>query len=274
MNIYDSIVLYLYDVAHVDPMKYTSYTQLYSQIEKSQNRLTTTEFTAALRYLVGKKYIQEEAAHYRLISDGEEYAYKLLYPPPNYEKASFEEQKRGNQNNVLLAFIAIMVSCIGIIVAIMLSRSQPQSSTISSQDEIIQNQPTSQFDVYQEQPTLIYFTPVTTKPSPTEFVISYWENVSDRNFESSWMQLSPAFRQNKHNNDYADYLLGYQDMKLCRISVSNVNLLAEYPDSAIVAAHLIYYTGTQCNSSEYDFEIELVYDNSTNSWLYDKTTNK
>lgn len=221
MNIYNSIVLYLYEVAHVDPMKYISYTQLYSQIEKSQSRVTTTEFTAALRYLVGKKYIQEEAAHYRLISNRGRVHLDLLYPPPNYGKAAFEEQKRGNQNNALLAFIAIMVSCIGVIVAIMLSRSQqPQASTTSGQAEVIQNQPTSQFEVYQEQPTLIYFTPATTKPDPTEFVISYWKNVSDGNFESSWMQLSPAFRQNKHNNDYAVYLRGYQDMKLCRISVS------------------------------------------------------
>jgi len=119
------------------------------------------------------------------------------------------------------------------------------------------------------QPTLTDAA-VPTMPSPIEFVISYWQNVSDGKFEGAWAQLSPHFRQVMHNDDYYDYVRGYQQMDLCRIVVSNVNLIKQDSYSAIVIAYFTYYTGSQCNSSEYNFEMWLVYDAATNSWLFDK----
>ena len=119
-------------------------------------------------------------------------------------------------------------------------------------------------------PTTIPDTPVLTRPSPTEFVISYWQNVSDGSYENSWAQLSPEFRRANHNNDYNDYIQGYQHMKLCGIVVNNVNLIQQDSYSAVVAAHFTYYTGIQCNPSEYNFEMRLIYDTAGNSWLFDK----
>jgi hypothetical protein len=113
-------------------------------------------------------------------------------------------------------------------------------------------------------------TPVPAKPSPTGFVTSYWQNVSDGKFESAWVQLSPRFRQVMHNGDYYDYVRGYQEMNLCRIVVSNINLVQQDNYSAVVIAHFNYYTGGQCSSSEYDFEMWLIYDGMTNSYLFDK----
>jgi len=113
-------------------------------------------------------------------------------------------------------------------------------------------------------------TPVPQQPSPTDFVLSYWQNVSDGRYENSWAQLSPEFRRARHNDDYTDYVQGYQQMNLCRVVIGNVNLIQQASYSAVVAAHFTYLTGSQCNSSEYNFEMWLIYDGASNSWLFDK----
>ena len=123
-------------------------------------------------------------------------------------------------------------------------------------------------------PTIVYDTPLPPKPGPTEFIVSYWQNVSDRKFEISWAQLSPAFRKTMHNDDYSDYVRGLQEMQLCQILASNPTLVKQDGISAVVTAHLIFYTGSQCNSSEYDFETWLVYNAAANSWLLDKNAIK
>jgi len=117
-------------------------------------------------------------------------------------------------------------------------------------------------------------TPMPQKPGPTEFVLSYWQNVSDGRFESAWTQLSPGFRQAAHNNDYSDYLSGYQQMNLCHIDVSNVNLIYQDNNSAVVTAHFEYYIGASCNSSGYNFEMQLIFDKASNSWLLEKNSFK
>ena len=117
-------------------------------------------------------------------------------------------------------------------------------------------------------------TPMPQKPSPTEFVLSYWQNVSDGRFESAWVQLSPGFRQAAHNDDFGDYLSGYQQMNLCHIDVSDVNLIYQENNSAIVTAHFEYYTGASCISSGYNFEMQLIFDEPSNSWLLEKNSIK
>lgn len=123
-------------------------------------------------------------------------------------------------------------------------------------------------------PTVVTETPAPLRPDATNFVISYWQNVSDGRYETAWAQLSPGFQQDNHNNDYSDYVFGYQQMNLCRIVVSDINLIRQDNYSAIVTAHLTYHSGPQCRSSEYDFEMGLVYDNVVNSWLFDKNVNR
>ncbi len=127
------------------------------------------------------------------------------------------------------------------------------------------------------QPTLIYSspaiasdTPLPVKPSPTGFIVSYWQNVSAGSFEISWAQLSPGFRRAMHHDDFSDYVRGLQEMQICQIVASNP-VVAEQDDySAIVIVHLAFQTGAQCNSNEYNFESRLIYDGVPNSWLLDK----
>jgi len=123
-------------------------------------------------------------------------------------------------------------------------------------------------------PTIVYDTPTPLIPSPTDFILSYWQNVSDGRYENAWAQLSPRFQQAWHHHDYADYLRGYQRMNLCKIIVSNINLIRQDVYSAVVMAHLTYRAGSQCNSSEYNFEMQLIYDTSNNSWLFDENEYK
>ena len=73
-----------------------------------------------------------------------------------------------------------------------------------------------------------------------------------------------------HNDDYYDYVRGYQKMNLCRIMVSNPTIAQQENHFAVVTAHLTYYAGNQCNSSEYDFEMWLLYDDVRQVWLFDK----
>jgi hypothetical protein len=108
------------------------------------------------------------------------------------------------------------------------------------------------------------------RPDAVRFVLSYWQNVSEHRFETAWKQLSAGFRQSFHNNNYEDYLQGYQKMNLCRIQVSNANLVQQDDSSAEVTAHFTCYNGKQCSSSEHDFEMWRVYDQETNSWLFDQ----
>lgn len=123
-------------------------------------------------------------------------------------------------------------------------------------------------------PTAIPGTATASRPDPAQLVISYWRNVSDRRYEDAWAQLSPEFQRGWHNNDYMDYVNGYQQMNLCSIVISNVSIREQDDYFSIVEAHLTYYTGTQCRSSEYDFEMQLIYDRTENSWLFDRNTIK
>jgi len=120
------------------------------------------------------------------------------------------------------------------------------------------------------QLTLIDETPVAPKPSPTEFIVSYWHNVSAGRLETSWSQLSPVFRKTMHHDDYSDYVLSLQGMRVCQILASNPLVAAQDDYSATVTVHLAFQTGTQCTTNEYDFESRLIYDGVSNSWLLDQ----
>ena len=122
----------------------------------------------------------------------------------------------------------------------------------------------------QVSPTAVPPSVTPTRPDPTDFILAYWQHVSDGRYESAWEQLSPRFRQAGHQNDYFSYVAGYQGMNLCRITISGVRLILQDSTSAALQAHVTYYTGAACQTSEYDFEMWLVYIPGANSWLFDK----
>ena len=145
----------------------------------------------------------------------------------------------------------------------------PESTSTPSSGEVVYFPPSPQPTQTSLSPTIILDTAIPPIPNPTEFVYSYWPNVSGGRYENAWVQLSPVFRQAKHNNDYPAYVwipanesLPHHDKQCQSRQQDNY--------SAIVEAHLAYYTGAYCNSSEYNFEMWLVYDGASNSWFFDK----
>jgi len=174
----------------------------------------------------------------------------------------------------VLAFILGITSMFLALIPDMMPVPLPESPNTPSPGEVVYFPPGPQPTQTSLPPTVIYNTPTPQIPSPTDFAISYWQNVSDGRYEVSWAQLSPRFRQVMHNNEYTNYVQGYQQINLCSIVVSDVNLIHQDLYSAVVAAHFTYYTRAQCNSSEYNFEMWLVYDGASNLWLFDKNIKK
>jgi len=122
-----------------------------------------------------------------------------------------------------------------------------------------------------DQPlTIVHDTPIPPQPSPTDFIVSYWQNVSVGRFEISWAQLSPGFRHAMHHDDFSDYVRGLQEMQICQILASNPLVAARDDYSATVAVHLAFQTGAHCISNEYNFESRLIYDGVSNTWFLDK----
>ncbi len=167
MKLSDEIVLYLYRILQTAPMQYVAYSELYAHVRKSQGSVLENEFTGALRYLVGKRYIQEEAAYYRLISEGVEYAQNLINPPVDYPQKSFLEQVRGNEvqeksyrttiksNQLAIIGIALttFLSCIGLSLQFLINNTAEQKPQY-------QNPPTPTFS----QPILMPVTVSTVTP--------------------------------------------------------------------------------------------------------------
>lgn len=113
----DEIVLYIYKVSRTSAMQYISYNQLYAHIKNARGSTSENEFTSALRYLVGKRYVQEEAAHYRLMSEGEEHAQNLISPPTDYNQKAYHEQQRCNEIQVrgfIVAIVGLLLTCLSI----------------------------------------------------------------------------------------------------------------------------------------------------------------
>jgi hypothetical protein len=158
-------------------------------------------------------------------------------------------------------------------ISIALAKSTDAPSPVPPEPSPPIAQPTQMIAIPTETslpPTFVYDTPVPARPNPAEFVAAYWQNVSAGRYEAAWAQLSPGFRQTRHSDNYSDYVSGYQQMSFCRIEISNINIILVDTFSAVVQAHLTYYTGAQCTASEYDFEMWLIYDGATTLWLFDK----
>ena len=106
---YRDITLYLYEVSKTDPMRHVPHYEIYQCVQPEWIEDSfANDFTASIRYLVGKGYVEEEAAHYRLTSVGLEYAISLLYPTPDYPRKSFEAQNIANIIAVISAAVAIL----------------------------------------------------------------------------------------------------------------------------------------------------------------------
>jgi hypothetical protein len=91
-------------------------------------------------------------------------------------------------------------------------------------------------------------------------VITYWNLVSEGDYEAAWEMLSGEFKEREHGGSFDDYVDGYESMKLCSVRATDVKLESAGPNEATVSARVVYETGSSCQKSEYRFVLYLVDD--------------
>ena len=105
--------------------------------------------------------------------------------------------------------------------------------------------------------------------SPLDDLEEYWRNVAKGRLDVAWEGLSPEFRARKHDDRFDDYRAGYDAMQICGVDISDMTVVSLSEESADIMAHLVYYAGSTCATSEYDFEFHLVRDSESGRWLID-----
>ena len=99
--------------------------------------LSVIQLTSALKFLIGKRYVQEEIARYRITSEGEEAAARILNPLPPYDRLGVEAQRQNNR----IALIAVVLTAVGIIITLFLAiapRTPQQLALPSTNPNVVQ----------------------------------------------------------------------------------------------------------------------------------------
>ena len=111
----------------------------------------------------------------------------------------------------------------------------------------------------------------TVRPPPDQAVRSYYQLVSQKQFDLSWPMLSEAFRQKFNccapNYDYMGYINWWNSVN--HVEFGTVSTVSQNDYVAVVYAELYYVMNTGArsgvDSSPY---FELVYDNASASWHF------
>jgi hypothetical protein len=127
LKYFQEIIAYLYDCSQNNSMRHVPYYEIYANVKQSarQDSSFDNDFITSLKYLVGKEFVEEEAAHYRLTSPGMEYAYSVMYPPVNYPQKSLEAQHTSNT----IAVISIIIAVVGLMVGYSITHPGKLSGT-------------------------------------------------------------------------------------------------------------------------------------------------
>jgi serine/threonine-protein kinase len=156
------------------------------------------------------------------------------------------------------------------------SQTQPEISNIPPTPEKQipsetprQTQPETQPDNSNNSPISGIFQPAepSPKPSRTEAIRNYYEQINQQQYSTTWNQLSPNFRA-KQSGSYQDYLDWWNLVD--RVEVSKVNVVENTEDTAVVNTRLTYYMKTGRVSSE-NLQISLIWDEPSQQWIIDKT---
>jgi hypothetical protein len=124
------------------------------------------------------------------------------------------------------------------------------------------------FWVFPSPTNLFAWLPKLVGSTPEQAIVSYWNNVSNKNFQAAWQSLSPGFQQREHDNDYNAYVKDYEWMKSCSVKATDVDLVDISDTSTKVTAYVIY-EGARC-SYKRTFDHLLLFDASTKVWLLDR----
>ncbi|MEB3219250.1 MAG: serine/threonine-protein kinase [Nostocales cyanobacterium 94392] len=107
------------------------------------------------------------------------------------------------------------------------------------------------------------------KPSSTQAIIDYYTIINNRNYSSSWNQLSPKFQQHKSNNSYSEYVDWWN--KVERVAVEQANTLSTTANTATVEVRMKYYlkSGRVVSDAQ---KFELVWNQTQQNWNFDDST--
>lgn len=106
--------------------------------------------------------------------------------------------------------------------------------------------------------------------SPEQSVVNYYRDITARNFESSWSQLTDDFKQ-AFNCCAPDYDLdGYLNWwnTVERVDFGDVRVIEQTSDQALVYAELIYTMENGDSFEDSDPYIELSYSTEQGRWQF------
>ncbi|MEO1378171.1 MAG: serine/threonine-protein kinase [Cyanobacteria bacterium J06635_10] len=108
-----------------------------------------------------------------------------------------------------------------------------------------------------------------SKPSPSQAIINYYKTINNRNYSTSWNQLSAKFKSNKSNNSYSEYTEWWN--KVQRVSVQQAKILSTTSNTAIVEAKMKYYmkSGRVIDDAQ---RFKLVWNATQKNWNFDDSS--
>lgn len=109
--------------------------------------------------------------------------------------------------------------------------------------------------------------PAQNRPAADEFVKNHYFSLKNRNYSSTWSELSPRF-QSLSVGSYSDYLQWWD--KVRDIRIGNVSLINQSNDTAIVDADLYYVIDADRVFEDSKKRIYLVWSGEKNSWLIER----
>ncbi len=111
---------------------------------------------------------------------------------------------------------------------------------------------------------------IDSKPSPSQAVINYYQTINDRNYSTSWNQLTSKFQRNKSNNSYSEYIDWWN--KVQRVEVERANTLSTTSNTATVEAQMKYYlkSGRVISDAQ---RFKLIWNATQQNWNFDDSSN-
>ncbi|MCT7961293.1 hypothetical protein NG791_11480 [Laspinema sp. D1] len=169
---------------------------------------------------------------------------------------------------------AIMGTIIGgfVFVGLWISRPQPATnSSVNIASEPDQTNPEPQKSSPESPPALKGIEPAphrsesSSQLDPKQFIINYYTNLNQRQYDTTWKRLSPNFKSKA--STFADYVTWWE--KVAEIRVGNVRSIAQTEREAIVDAQLQYLMKDGELIYDQKSRINLVWDNREQTWLFD-----
>ena len=108
-----------------------------------------------------------------------------------------------------------------------------------------------------------------SQPSASQAVINYYTTINNRNYTTSWNQLSAKFKINKSNNNYSEYTNWWN--KVQRVEVERANTLSTTSNTATVEVQMKYYlkSGREIPDAQ---RFKLVWNATQQNWNFDDSS--